>query len=435
MKIKLPFIFFLFLSCQGPWSYFPENPENYQGIWVSAFIVSGRSVEDVCFDKMHALDEVRMPRFAFYETAEVQIKGVFNGKDTSFFLIPNNNKNRNCFYGPWYLTAEAGKNYELEASITWDSAGTKVTSRLSAKTYIPEKFKIQRAYDLKEQLYGSGDMILYLPPPMDIKANYFIPEYSDDVAGVLVSMIFNGGVYWGENTMTQLASQFVGEGNDTTTGVAALLAKFGDREELYFARNMKIANMQNEIDSIPILGFMMPAKGQFRLLFYATTEDYVKYRDSYLNGANDSRIKAVYNIKGGAGIFAGMMVDTFNVFIRASPDVKTYSYDHAQSDYCYSINFQFQKEEWRIDKRCIEFWETAIIGRSIMSSEGLKLLSKENLMTWCEFKDFPIYDYPPCGSAMVRFSKSNKSSPVLEREVKKWCEANKEDVECATLNY
>ena len=389
----------------------------------------------MCFDKMHALDEVRMHGFAFYEMAEVQIKGVFNGKDTSFFLTPQRFRNPNCFYGPWYLAAEAGKNYELEALITWDSAGTKVTSKLSAKTYIPERFKIQRAYDLEEQQYGSGDMISYLPPPMDLKSNYFIPDYSDDVAGVLVSMVFNGDVYWGENTMTQLAAQFVGESTDSTSGPASLLAKFGDREELYFARNAKVADMQNEIDSIPVLGFMMPAEGWFKLLFYATTGDYVKYRDSYLNGASDSRIKSVYNIEGGAGIFAGMLVDTFNVHIRASPDVKTYSYQYAQEDYCYSINFQFQKEEWRIDKRCVEFWETEVLGRPVMSLGELKLLSKENLITWCKFRDFPIYNYPPCGSAMVRFSKSNKNSPVLDREVKKWCEMNKEDVECATLNY
>jgi hypothetical protein len=444
MKTKMQFLFLLLLSCQGPWSYYPEYPENYRGIWVSAYIISGRPVEEVCFDKMHALDEVHMSGFAFYESAEVQIKGTFYRRinpgssiDTSFFLIPNINRSPNCFYGPWDLTPEAGRNYELNASITWDSAGTRVTSRLSAKTYIPREFKVLRAYDLEGQQYNSGDRILYLPPPMDIKANYFIPEYSEDVAGVLVSMIFDDDVYWGENTMTRLASQFVGESTDTTSGSASLLAKFGDREELYFARNMKIANMQNEMDSIPVLGFMMPANGQFKLLFYATTKDYVKYRNSYLNGADDSRIKAVYNIEGGAGIFTGMLVDTFWVHIWASPDVKTYSYSFAQEDYCYGINLQVLVEQWRVDKRCIKTWEYEVIGnRSYqprISSEVLNSLSKNNLITWCKFMDFPIYEYPPCGSAMVSFSKYNKNSPVLNREVKKWCEEHENDKECATL--
>ncbi|MDR1813214.1 MAG: hypothetical protein LBQ87_10355, partial [Candidatus Fibromonas sp.] len=388
MKAKIPFLFLLLLSCQGPWSYYPDDSENYRGIWVNAFIVSGRPVEEVCFDKMHALDEVHMPGFAFYESAEVQIKGTFRKKnyydinyyqsllppfdpsgpppdfygDTSFFLIPNINRSPNCFYGPWDLTPEAGRNYELNASITWDSAGTRVTSRLRAKTYIPENFKILRAYDLEGQQYNSDDRISYLPPPMDIKANYFIPKYSEDAAGVLVSMVFDEDVYWGENTMTRLASPFVGESTDTTAGSASLLAKFGDREGLYFARNMKMMNSQNEMDSIPVLGFMMPANGRFKLLFYATPKDYVKYRDSYLNGAEDSRIEAVYNVEGGAGIFTGMLVDTFWVNIWASPDVKTYSYSFAQEDYCYGMNLKFLVEQWRIDKRCIKIWEFEVIG-------------------------------------------------------------------------
>jgi hypothetical protein len=61
------------------------------------------------------------------------------------------------------------------------------------------------------------------------------------------------------------------------------------------------------------------------------------------------------------------------------------------------------------------------------------VLSYREFITWCEFRDFPIYKYPPCGSAMVRFYKMGAKSPILEREVKNWCEVFKDDLECLAI--
>jgi hypothetical protein len=61
------------------------------------------------------------------------------------------------------------------------------------------------------------------------------------------------------------------------------------------------------------------------------------------------------------------------------------------------------------------------------------VLSYREFITWCEFRDFPIYDYPPCGSAMVRLYRMGAESSVLEREVKKWCEGHKNDAECLAI--
>ncbi|MDR2580740.1 MAG: hypothetical protein LBC85_07085, partial [Fibromonadaceae bacterium] len=264
---KLPLLFLILLSCQGPWSYYPEDPEVYQGIWTSAYVISGRPMEDVCFDRIHALDEIRMPAFAFYEEASVKVTGAFTGKDTSFYLQPDiANRKPNCFVGPKDLVAMPGKNYELDVSITWDSLGKKTTSNFSAKTYIPQKFKVLRAYDLLERQHSRESFLwpqfAYLPPPMDMRSNYFIPEYSDDVAGVQVSMVYDDRVTWGENFIMQIIERFdIEEGADT-----ARYAKFGDRNHVYFARNMEIAGTVKDIDSIPVLGFLTPADGYFKLL-------------------------------------------------------------------------------------------------------------------------------------------------------------------------
>ncbi|MDR2580278.1 MAG: hypothetical protein LBC85_04710, partial [Fibromonadaceae bacterium] len=204
---------------------------------------------------------------------------------------------------------------------------------------------------------------------------------------------------------------------------------------------------------IPVLGFLTPADGYFKLLFYATTNDYVKYRDTYLNGHNDSRVKAVYNIQGGAGIFAGMLVDTFNIYIRPLGEMKLYGYHEAQDAYCRTLEFGQSAENYKIRRQCLEIWDAILwcevlrgrpssgivcgfdyyLGRPWynLPAERLKqLLTPSEFITWCRYRDFPIYEYPACGSAMVRHSKSGVKSPILDREVKKWCEANKDDVEC-----
>jgi len=418
----IPIVFSLLLSCQGPWSYYPENPENYKGIWVIAYIVSGRPVKNVCLEKMHNLDEVYMRGFAFYDLASIEIKGSFNGKDTSVFLKPDTADfahNPNCFVGDENLIAGAGANYDMYISVTWDSAGKKTTSEFNAKTHIPKKFKIKRAYDLLGEQYSEKDTVLYLPPPMDMKSYYFIPEYSnEDIGGALVSMIYGdtSGFYWGENSIDKIVEQFNPEGD------TARHARFGDRRLLYTATNTQIANINKDIDSIPILGLMLPAIGNIKLLFYATTREYIDYRSTFLQSYDDSRIKPIYNIEGGAGIFAGMLVDTFEVNFKTTPDVKTYSYTEAQTSYCAQKDRVYEIENWRTHSECLAFWEK-IPSKDYMS----------DLVSWCEMQYFPLDKYPDCGTAMVYFFKSGKKSPILEREVKKWCEEHKDYAECRGL--
>ncbi|MCL2283228.1 MAG: hypothetical protein FWC26_07920 [Fibromonadales bacterium] len=444
MKTKIPLLFLLFLSCQGPWSYWPENPENYQGIWVYAYIVSGRPVENVCLDKLYMLTETRMHGFAFYESADIKISGSFSGKDTSFFLTPHSSgyaKNPNCFTGPSDLLAEAGKNYELKGEITWDSAGKRVSSEFSAKTYIPKHFKIARAYDLKRQPFSSGDTILYLPPPMDLQANFFIPEYGDDVGGVLVSMIYNDGIYWGENSIDMLLEQF--RKPDTSDH-----AFFGDRRLLYGGiKNQQTGNINKVIDSIPIMGINTPAFGNVNLLFYAATPEYFKFEETFLGGT-DVRIEPVYNIQGAAGIFTGMFVDTFEVNFKTPDSVTIYSYSDAQWSYCYQIERDEDVPNFILKKECVEIWDW-VIQHDIWCGDGKncaapikkwyfinpdelkRVLSTKEIIAWCEHRDFPINEYPLCGSMMVRYSKTGKVSNILDREVKKWCEEHPYDEECS----
>jgi len=356
-----------------------------------------------------------MRGFAFYESASVEIKGPFNGRDTSFFLKPDVEAHRpNCFVSDENLTAEAGKNYEMHVSVTWDSAGTKVISSFSAKTYIPKKFKVKRAYDLYGEKFKEKDTIEYLPPPKDMKFIYFIPEYSnEDIGGALITMVYDTiGLYWGENSIDQMVKQFRPEESDTSRH-----AQFGDRQFMNTATNAQVSSFKKEIDSIPIMGLRLPAIGNIKFLFYATTREYIDYRNTFLNGYDDPRIKPIYNIDGGAGIFAGMLVDTFEVNFKTSADVKVYSYADAQKSYCMQEDEEYEVENWKTHSSCLAFWE------NIPTTDYMS-----DLVSWCEMQYFPIDEYPDCGYALVYYFKSGKYSPVLEREVKKLCEEHKEDL-------
>jgi len=378
-----------------------------------------------------------MHGFAFYESANVTMSGSFNGHETSFSLEPyptGTSENPNCFAGPKDLIADAGKNYELNATITWDSAGARVVSRFSAKTYIPKELKILRAYDLERKQYKSGDTVLYLPPPMDLQSNYFIPKYSNDVGGILVSLIYNQDVYWGENSIDNILGQF--RKRDT-----ADYAFFGDRRIAYTTKNQQIGNMNKDIDSIPIMGISLPAIGNVNVLFYATTPEYFRFDETFLDG--NSRIDPVYNILGGAGIFAGMLVDTFEVNMKIKEGaVSVFLNSEAQESYCLKKKEETTDRDNAQDRiyhrECVEFWDKQIwkdadgapwheIPPDVLRSA----LSMEQIVTWCKHRYFPIEIYPLCGSALVRYSKSGKVSPVLAREVKKWCDSHKNDPECA----
>jgi len=283
---------------------------------------------------------------------------------------------------------------------------------------------------------------------------YFIPEYSnEDIGGTLVSMIYDPDlVYWGENFMDEIVRQF------DPNGDTIIHSHFGDRQLLYTATNAQMANSKKDIDSIPILGLMLPIAGEIELLFYATTREYINYQNTFLQNSGDSRVKPIYNIKGGAGIFAGMLVDTFNVSLMPAfgYDGKYYSYAGAQDAYCRSYDLGTGKQKYEVDRRCIETWDKIIWceiehGKpedpnlicgydnfyinwpGIPSGELKKVLGMKNVITWCEFRDFPIEYYPLCGSAMVHLFNSGKKSFVLEREVKKWCKEHKDDVECLNV--
>jgi hypothetical protein len=134
---------FLMACLQGPWDYTPNDPPLFRGIWAQAYVVAGRPVTDVCFEKLLALDEENTPAFAFYDSASVGIEGRFSKGGQTLALSPKANK-PNCFTGDPATLAMLGEAYTLHARFVWDSSGTSVVSTLTATSRITDSFAVKK---------------------------------------------------------------------------------------------------------------------------------------------------------------------------------------------------------------------------------------------------------------------------------------------------
>jgi hypothetical protein len=143
----------LLSSCgfQGPWEYKPEKQDIYRGIWVYGHIVADRPIQDLCFEKLYSLDETWTEAFAFFDSAQVQVTGVFSGQSQTVVTIQHPSR-ANCFVGDSSLLAQPGESYTLNATIWWDSAGTAAQSILSGVAYVPTNFKVVKGLTRPEAL-------------------------------------------------------------------------------------------------------------------------------------------------------------------------------------------------------------------------------------------------------------------------------------------
>lgn len=527
-KVAVPSLLVL-AACQGPWDYWPEDPDLYKGVWVYAHVISDRPLQDVCFEKMLGLTETYVQAFAFFDSAEVSIQGSFSGSDTNVTLTQNPSK-PNCFDGPADLRPVAGGRYALDATVHWDSSGTRVRSHFTANTYIPREFHVNQALApapallenafsdprvldamvkefgdtvftvlsdtaaavafyqansvrisnvLKSILspYNENDTVFYMPPPSDLLSHYYLPTYSDDVGGVLITEAFDTlNAAKGENSF----DFFFGQSPDTADKV-----DIGNRHRLNYLWNVDYGNSGNGMDSMAISNVWF-VLGRTDFLFYATTPEYSDYVETAIYDIEDSRIRPKYNINGGAGIFAGMLVDTFSVYAKITPGAKAYPYMRARTLWCKDEGWDdencrghmpvFCAENGYRDQEC---WPLAVraaldsglvwnalvadtvpvdslpsvryggekkwcIAHNFPDSLAtcqaefqLALVSDtvnqsmRDVWNWCIDRNWPLATSPQCGTALVSWARINrKNSNVLDREIGKWCATYPADPQC-----
>ncbi|MCK9183409.1 MAG: hypothetical protein M0P13_11125 [Fibrobacteraceae bacterium] len=471
-------------SCllQGPWSYTPEEEEAYRGIYTLAYLISDRPVSSLCFKRLLALNESMSEDFAFYDSATVKVSGEFSGIDTTITLSPESSS-PNCFEGPSDLKPSKGESYSLVADIVWDSSGTKVKSHFSAKANIPSVFSIQHVFaplasgDFKE--VERGDTAYTLSYPNDFNSYKFTSKYDNSVRGGFYSIHYDN-ISGGENTdnsVNQMLKDFL----DSAMLVYSSLDSIVNGG---FSANISFDDI-NSLDTIFIPSYTVPLTN-VRFFFYATDEAFVDFENKTLASAEDPRIKAESNVEGGAGLFSGIAVDTFSLYINYTEDDKTQFYSssavsHCRDTswstkacrqylptYCKSSNYKTDecfalaistalendfswdslipasadsatKESFRnageslyclannfptSDSYCSTFY------KECQESEE-KNSCKDSLWTYCADNNWNISSKPQCGTALIsRYRLQNIHSTVIKKVVNKWCEENTNDTQC-----
>lgn len=354
-RVWLPTVYFLLftilIACdfQGPWSYYPEEREIYQGVFIYGYIVDGEG-PNVCFKKLYQLDEAAVEGFAFYDSAEVFVKWVREDSTLDQVQLSPIEGNPNCFVGdPLRISGVEGEHYELHASIKWDSAGHNVSSTYTSSTYIPENFglkgvNIPIGKDKYRWHENDGSVVDadFLEFPLDMEIYKFAMDYDSAVGGVLLSINYdnyNGGESM-NTTMANMISSFAsdGPGEDGFVGFT-MKSPYENTRSMGFEGNLTIGGFRN-LDTLMAPNFTFPV-GRSTIHFYATTRAYMDYRDYVIESFDDPRIVAKSNIEGGMGVWTGMKHISLDLEMKAESFIKYSKLAYLDCDWS-----DFGQETW-----------------------------------------------------------------------------------------
>lgn len=348
----------------GPWDYTPANAPIFRGITVSAYAIADRPVTDVCFERQVALTEAVTDARAFYDSASVTITGVFSdGAQTKTLLLTPKDIPPNCFTGPAAAKFVRGNSYTLYARIVWDSAGTRVATELGSTARVPVEFALkdtahapayaltgdarQRPFELAGLLpipYENGDSLFYLPAGkaygnLAEMSHFYSSRRSPDVKGVLITRRF-------DTTESRPESSF-----DSIGGFKPSLSDFyqaGNMNRLIFYSDFTNSSGRSIFDSMGVVNVWFWS-GRNRLFFYGAEEIYVDYLEALEEAQENPKIKLPTNVTGGRGFFAGMVADSFDIYLKLDGQTQAFPYRQTRAADC-------NEKGWYENRDCIGYY-------------------------------------------------------------------------------
>ena len=397
-------------SClPGPWDYSPSNAPAFRGITVSAYAVADRPVTDVCFERQLSLTEASTDAKAFYDADTVTITGIFStGAQT--LLLTAKDLPPNCFTGPATAKFVRGNSYTLNARFRWDSAGTSVVSALTAIAKVPLNFTVKDTahavalirfgvalptitdpavfntlphttrqlflakygdtltamngdsvalaawlavkgpvfyQDVQIWLatditsYGRGDSVYYLAAKFNFSemSHYFSAQRTPDVKGVLITRRF-------DTTESRPESSF-----DTIGGIVPTLSQFyqeGNMNRLIFYSDFATGSSRTIFDSMGVVNVWFWS-GRNRVYFYGAEGIYADYQDAIQEASGNSKTRLPTNVTGGRGFFAGMVVDSFDVYLKLDGQTQAFPYAKSRVAAC-------REKGWYNTRDCIGYY-------------------------------------------------------------------------------
>lgn len=402
---------------QGPWDYYPDPPPQFFGVFATGYVLSGRPLENICFERALEIEEEHTQAFPWYDSADVQVSGGFSGTSRALKLVPHPDS-ANCFRGDSSLLAERGGDYALSAVFAWDSAGTRVVTRLSATAHVPDSFSVHKTAAAPRFAISGGvpgnildidtAFILKLPPMVRYTLNV---EYGDsllrlqgDTAKLNDYVRRNGKAFLnrlkelllddyeqysegdtlyylnsGLNTLPHyfssdrspdvgavlITQRFDPEGARPETRFDRPLGLEPDSGEYYFPGNLrrliiypdaKGAKGWNLLDSMGVVNTWFHTRLN-RLYFYGFEKAYYSYNSTATGENDDPRVKPKYNVTGAAGIFVGAIPDSFDVNIRVDTLAGQGPETRAKAYDLPAVHaFACRKDGWSSSRDCREYY-------------------------------------------------------------------------------
>lgn len=398
-------------SCiQGPWDYYPNNPPPFRGIWLTGYAIAGQPLRQVCMERLLDLAEESTDAFPFYDSAEVSVSGRFGDSTGTVRLTPLREA-PNCFRGDSTVLVRRGADYTLDARITWDSAGRRVTSVLKAVAQVPDSFSIRPAASAPSLVLTGGvpsnifsrEFFAILPPPVQQAMAADFAEAaaliaSGDTAAFQAYVAVNGKriqdrlvellgkertvydegdtLFYLGGVLSTLSHFYTSDRSPDVAGVlithrfdpeserpeSAFDGIFGfepDTSDFYYQGTTRRVGLwpaatspsgYNLLDSIGFVNTWFHTRVN-RIYFYGVEDAYVDFVATAIEGEDDPRIKPEYNVEGGRGVFAGAVPDSFDVFIKVDSLTRAYSLPVAHALEC-------QEDGWFSEKDCSGYYRT-----------------------------------------------------------------------------
>ncbi|MGL1904115.1 MAG: hypothetical protein OCC49_18410 [Fibrobacterales bacterium] len=357
----------------GPWEYEPKNEEASSRIVVHAVLYQGRSIKDICFDKVYSVNELSIGGRSFYDSARVTLFGLFNDDySTSWtgqvfhsskypLLLDPRSDNENCFTAHDSIVPIAGERYELHADFYWDSSGVESHAEISAAVSIPRYVELDwhesvssGSYRAIEELY-SNYHYNYIDSTDRSFVDYFnfnIRYLSPEVKSYCIVLQETKDYYYLSNRR-----QYGNYEDRVMDGSIVFHTTSSDPVEIHNEFNcpVSIDDDPNYTSQMHQLNYFSP--GENIVVLMGFSDGYKRYHQNLkARGTYNYGGDVWTNITGGTGVFVGVALDSAILFLK--PDSSGIFPYIKHSEYMWNACFSDFNKDKVFESQCAAEYHT-----------------------------------------------------------------------------
>jgi len=177
--------------------------------------------------------------------------------------------------------------------------------------------------------YNFGDTLTYMSGSLNLLPHYFSFDYSNEIAGMLITHTFEKDAIQPVNSFDQFAAAF-------GPLEPAFFYEPGTEYRLQFLPLIEDSSAENPLllfNNVPLSnGYLKGGKNTF--YFYGTDHHYADFVTTYIEQHSASNVTPLHSVTGAQGYFVGMSLDSFVVNITIPPDVQAYTTFEAHAAFC-----------------------------------------------------------------------------------------------------